>query len=229
MDARTTKKGLFEGLARILTELLKSPSFKKKADIVLENLDPENAALLVRAIMWEDTELFLSIVGSTPDLINSAIYGLRELVSGLRSFTPDVLAGFLSTGMREIDFDALGELLGSLAAVYLGMGESESAHGETASGAFDFFLSGLRRGVAERVTPKEEKTALVDRIAEGILTRLSKLEERLAKGDPAVKKAAEGLSVVLEKIASQCPGVTESFLKPFGKLIARENGAKTVD
>ncbi len=224
MDVRTTRKGLFEGLSRIITELLKSPSFKKKVGIVLENLDPENAALLVRAIMWEDAGLFLSIVGSVPDLINSVIYGLKELVTGLNSFTPEALSGFLSAGAREIDFEAFGELLGLLAAVSLRMSEREKVEGrEPASGAAKLFLSGLKKGLAEWVSSEEKRAALADKISQGIFARLSELEEKLAKGDPTIREVSERFKDALNRVSSDYPRVIQGFLRPLGKLIAFEN------
>ncbi|GEM_PF-1364860 len=223
MSGGESKKGIFEGLARVLSEVLKSHSFKKKAGIVLENLDPENASLVVRTLMWQDPSFFLSIVGSAPSLVNSAIYGFGELVSGFKSFTPDVLAGFITNAMREIDFASLGESLGLLTALYLQASSSEVVKISNDEHPFGAFWAGLRRGFAKGYASEEYGPVLAERISEFLTSRLLMIEERLAADDPTLKAASDKLIEAIGRIKGECPNVAENFLRPLGDIFKSDD------
>jgi hypothetical protein len=67
------RRGPIEGTSRVLRELIRTPRFKKTVGILIRELDPENAGLLVRTLMWEDPEFFLSLLGAAPDVINAGV------------------------------------------------------------------------------------------------------------------------------------------------------------
>ncbi len=60
--------GPIEGASRVLRELLRTPGFKKAVRTLITELDPENTALLVRTLMWEDPEFFLGLMGAAPSI-----------------------------------------------------------------------------------------------------------------------------------------------------------------
>lgn len=105
------KRGLGE---RMLHELLKSPKFKASLRIVVNEIDPSTVRGLVRTLIWDDMETFMTLVGGIPKLINLLAQMLSELGVQLGNFTPPMLRGFIYELVGEIDGRALGEAAGNI-------------------------------------------------------------------------------------------------------------------
>ncbi len=127
MEELTEKPGIIEAAQRVLRELLKSPRFKASVKVVLNSIDPESSPQLVRTFLWEDVDIFLDLLGVFPELINAFILGFKELVIQLRNFPPEILAGFISQIMENVDGQALGQFLGELTRTFKQLKEMEDS------------------------------------------------------------------------------------------------------
>lgn len=147
------RAGLVDAANRVLRELLRTPRFKAGLKMVLNSLDPDSAPDLVKTLMWEDTDVFLSLLGSLPEIINLVLLALRELTVQLDNFTPEMLADFMAQVLEKLDGEALGEALGSTTLLFARMGElpaSKVAERGTELGA------AIVRGFARSRYPGEE-------------------------------------------------------------------------
>ncbi len=122
MDSQTkgsVQRGVIDGGARILGELLRTPRIVKTARIVLNNLDPEAAPTLVRTVLYADSMLFLDVVTAAPALANAAVLGAREMCEQLLTLPEELLHRLLPRLLQEVSGEQLGEVTG-LAVLALG-------------------------------------------------------------------------------------------------------------
>ncbi len=110
-EASMPRRGPIEGTSRILRELLRTPRFKKTVSILLSEIDPENAGLLVETLVWEDPEFFLSLMGAAPDVVNALINVVLELSRQFSSFPTGLLASYLSMIIDRLDAKSLGKVI----------------------------------------------------------------------------------------------------------------------
>jgi len=157
-EAETTvKKGLFEGAARVLTEVLRTPKVREAVRIVLRNLDPENAALVARAATQTDPELWLSFVGSLPALANAMIVINSELIESTANFAPALLDQQAAQLVADTDLTRLGGNLAACAALAVrvsknGEGATAAALGEAGRRLAGGFSAELERQDVEITT-----------------------------------------------------------------------------
>jgi hypothetical protein len=111
LEETGSRPGMLDMSNRILKELLRTPKFKAQVKVVLNSLDPPAAAELVRTLMWEDTELFLDLVGVFPELLNALLTGGRELMERMDQYPAPLLAAFTAQMIDKLDGEALGSLL----------------------------------------------------------------------------------------------------------------------
>jgi len=104
VEADHVRQGIIEGLSRLLRELLRTPKFRDLARLILQDLDPENAPLVVRTLAREDPELFLATLSRAPALANALIGALHELLLTLTAYPP-AMAQVLGSGLAD-EFDA---------------------------------------------------------------------------------------------------------------------------
>jgi hypothetical protein len=109
MEEMVMEKGVGE---RLLHELLKSPKFKAELRILTGNIDPANAAGLVRTLLWDDVETFLGTTSAAPAMVNYLVQVAKELVAQLNTFPPAILIAFLTQVVKEVDFKAMEETVG---------------------------------------------------------------------------------------------------------------------
>lgn len=216
MESTTVPRGgPIEGTSRVLRELLRTPGFKKTVGILIRELDPENAGFLVRTLMWEDPEFFLSLVGAAPDVANTVVSGLRELVGQLASFPPRLLAGFLSLILDGVDAEGLGRAVGDIGRV---LTEVQVAGG----GEFLESVSGLMRrfatGVAGAPISPGALPMTAEAFVEASLPAIASLAETLGKEasregsemNQAVKRLAAGV----RQVAADNPEFMSSVVAP---------------
>jgi hypothetical protein len=161
------RNGPIEGTSRVLRELLRTPNFKKTVKILLNELDPENAGLLVRTVFWEDPEFFISLLGATPSLVNSMIEGTREFSTQMFSFPPRLLAGFMRGIIDDIDAESIGETAGNVLVL---LSRISSLEDEELRASAARLREGVGRGFKRSLDEGTETAGLVENLAGSIRT-----------------------------------------------------------
>ncbi len=216
MESTTVpRRGPIEGTSRVLRELLRTPRFKKTVGILLRELDPENAGLLVRTLMWEDPEFFLSLLGAAPGVANSVINGLRELVGQLSNFPPGLLASFVSIILEEVDAEGLGRAFGDAGRLLTDV---------QVTGGEDFLesVSGLVRrfaaGVAGTPTAPGALPLSAEEFVEALLPALGALAGALGKEasreGSEMNRAVRRLAAGVRQVAADNPEFMGSVVAP---------------
>ena len=232
MEEQTTQ-GPIEGASRILRELLRTPRFKASVRIVLRDLDPENAALLVRTLVWEDPEFFLSLVGSTPALMNAAIIGADEVVAQLSTFPPMLLTGFIARMVAELDARALGHSVGQALVLSARLA---AVRDDDLSGAAAGFWEGLGAGITESLPEAEAGEGAAGLLLDTLVPMLGSAAGRL--GSEAVKEGSEtrrlvrGLSSSMREIAGENPEFMREVVAPLvdaGRQALADSEAAVLD
>jgi len=159
------RRGPIEGTSRVLRELLRTPNFKKTVKILLNELDPENAGLLVRTIMWEDPEFFMGLLGATPSLVSASVEGTRELSSQMLSFPPRLLAGFMRVMIDGVEVEPIGEAVGNTLVL---LARINSLQDEELRASAAGFWEGVGRGFKRSLDEGAETAGLVESLAESI-------------------------------------------------------------
>jgi len=94
--------------SRIIMELLKKPGFKDDIRDVLKSIDPDAGRALVKAILWQDVEFTLGVLGALPAIANTLIRTLDELLLQVNEkFSLELLQGFLGSMLEDIDKETL--------------------------------------------------------------------------------------------------------------------------
>ena len=96
--------------ARILREVIRTPSFLEIIKTNISGLDPDDARAMVRTFLREDVNLSLSLVGTSPVLVNYLVEAILELGRQLAGFPPPLLDAFISQMTSEIDSGTLKEV-----------------------------------------------------------------------------------------------------------------------
>jgi hypothetical protein len=204
--------GLVDAAARVLRELLRTPRFKQSLKIVLGSLDPESAPNLVRTLAWEDTDIFLSLLGSLPELANILLLASRELVSQMENFTPEMLDEFLGQVAERLDGEALGETLGgalSLVSRVTSCGDRASAGAKSLAAAVS---RGLARARGERGEGREAPLSAEMLDLLGKAARLA-LEAASVEGSPA-EQALLSLGEDLAGAVREHPETARRLVEP---------------
>lgn len=97
-------------LPRVTRELIRTPLFRELLKLNLQETSPGTAAELARTIIWEDVDITLSLLGSSPQAINFASEFLLELGRQIGNFPGGVLQTFLSQMGEKVDLDSLKAL-----------------------------------------------------------------------------------------------------------------------
>ena len=166
--------GIIDVLARILRQLIRTPKFRDALVMLLNSIDPPGARELVRVLFWEDTGLFLAIVGAVPSLVNAGCELAAEAAAQLNSMPTPLLQEFMGRIVEGIDGAAAGEAAGGLASMVLSLGGDGSKFPERlaslgeefgrsyrqAAGAAPLLgsLGSLMEGAAARARDKDSTT-----------------------------------------------------------------------
>jgi hypothetical protein len=157
------RTGPIEGTSRVLRELLRTPNLKKTIKILLNELDPENAGLLVRTFFWEDPEFFISLLGATPSLVNAMAEGTREFSVQMNSFPPRLLAGFMRGIIDDIDAESIGEAAGTVLVL---LSRTAGLQSDTRTR----FWEGAGKGFSRSLGDGSETASIVEGLAGSIRT-----------------------------------------------------------
>ena len=215
MIEEQARQGPIEGISRVLRELLRTPRFKASVRIILRELDPENAALLVRTLVWEDPEFFLSLLSSTPSLLNAAIAGVDEATSQLANFPTLLLTGFMAGLIEEVDARRLGHAAGQALVLSARLA---AVNDENLAGAAAGFWEGLGEGITESLPGAEAGQGVVGLLLDTLVPMLGSAVERL--GSEAVREGSEARQLVrgiadnMRQIAGQNPEFMQEVVVP---------------
>jgi len=215
-DSSATRKGPVDGTSRILRELLRTPRFKASVRIILRDLDPENGALLVRTLMFEDPEFFLSIFGAIPAVANTAISGLEEMASRASAFPPGVLTGFMAGMVEQIDSRGLGRAAGQALALCARLSATPDRELQRASAAF---WEGVGAGIAESlpqgaVAGEGATGLLLDALMPLLGSVVSRLGAQAVREGSEARRLVRGLAESMRAIADENPEFMQEVVVP---------------
>jgi hypothetical protein len=212
-SAPAPRRGVIEGGARVLRELLRTPRVRRSIEIVLAGLDPENAPSLVRAVT-EDQALALDLVASAPALANASFAAARELLSVAAGEPAGLLRALTARLLGELDAEELGRAAGlGLVLVRRLRGDDSVALALARLGR------GVERGVAEALERHEgDGGALPERAVEAALRRAGAIAARLGPesleaGSPTAR-AVRALALGIPGLAERHPAFVEGVVRP---------------
>jgi hypothetical protein len=213
-EASVSKKGPIEGSSRILRELLRSPRFKQTMNILLREMDPENVSLLVRTLVHEDPDFFLSLLGATPSLINVGMKGLVDTTKEMLNFPPELLEGFLTETAEELDAEQIGEAAGL--ALLLTINAVDSEHPMIDFAGRDF-AARFRKGLASSVSGEADSVAgaltiLFEKLMPVVENIASRMGSQAARGGSDMNELIDTVVDGIKAMAGRNP--------EFMKLIA---------
>ena len=99
--------GLSENLLR---EVLRTPPLKELILLQMKGIDPDNASGLVKAMMWEDPDVSMSLFGSLPDMVNWLLEFLLELGRQLGDLPEPFLGEILKVLGEDVNRERLKEI-----------------------------------------------------------------------------------------------------------------------
>ncbi len=104
-------------LPRVLRELIRTPAFRELIKLNLQESPPGTASLLARTLLWEDVDITLSLLGASPQAVNSLLEFLVELGNQFQNFPEEVLQIFIRQMGEKVDKDNLKALPGAISPV----------------------------------------------------------------------------------------------------------------
>lgn len=129
MPIEEPTKGLVDAADRILKQLIRTFEFKESAVILLRAVDPPAARRLVRTLFWEDPVLLMSVLGTLPALVNTALEALAETAAQMGSMPPPLLQDLLGHVVSGLDGSAAGEAAGGMTTLFLSLEKGEGEKG----------------------------------------------------------------------------------------------------
>ena len=102
----------------VMKEVLSTPFVKDLIRSNLQNIKPDKTHPLVNALIWQDPEVILSILGSIPSVVNSCTGALAEAGKQINEkFSPILLRDYVGSILKDIDTEELKALAGAYAAL----------------------------------------------------------------------------------------------------------------
>jgi len=216
LEEMSSRPGVIDFSNRVVRELLRTPKFKAQFKAMLNSLDPPAAAELVRTLMWEDTELFLDLIGVLPELLNTLFIGGRELAEQLDKFPDPMLAAFFARVLGKIDGEALGRMMVALVDAYRRI---RRVDGDPLRDQLSDLGRKVQTGIGRSGT--EILLSLLVPLLKG---SIKKLAEEAGDAESDSGKLVRGLSGALAEAIRENPGFVEHVWRPFREALAMENG-----
>jgi hypothetical protein len=104
-------------LPRVMRELIRTPVLRELLKMNLAESPPGTAAELARAILFEDVDITLSLLGSSPQALNFLTEFLVETGRQFQNFPAEVLQIFIRQMGKRVDMENLQALPGALAPI----------------------------------------------------------------------------------------------------------------
>jgi hypothetical protein len=213
-EQNTERNGVIAGSARVVRELIRTPRLLKTARILLANLDPENAPVLIRTLVYQDATLTLDLLSATPDLVKTALLAGREICTLLLELPRELRNRFLLRLLAELPAEQAGEVVGL--ALIAGLRLVEAPPLTTAlSKVEEEFHQGLKQtlhqdnGAPSTVGPQWGKVALAvsNRIA-------SRLGEMAAEEGSSLPETVQLLAQGIRQLARDNPLFMKKIVQP---------------
>ena len=111
MDEKSTTPEPAHGLSEnLLREVLRTPPLKELILLQMKGIDPGNAPGLVKAMLWEDPDISMSLFGSLPDMVNWLLEFLLELGKQLNDLPEPFLGEILGILGEDVNRERLKEI-----------------------------------------------------------------------------------------------------------------------
>jgi hypothetical protein len=105
----------------VMKEVLSTPFVKDIIRSNLQNVKPDTTHPLVNALIWQEPELILSILGSLPPVVNSCTSALTTLGKQVNeNLTPALIRDYLVGILKDINTDEIK----ALADAYITLGKN---------------------------------------------------------------------------------------------------------
>ena len=92
----------------VMKEVLSTPFVKDLIRSNLQNIKPNKTHPVVNALIWQDPEVILSVLGSIPSVVNSCTGALAEAGKQLNEkFSPILLRDYVGSILKDIDTEEL--------------------------------------------------------------------------------------------------------------------------
>jgi hypothetical protein len=200
MTEASPRPGVIEGASRVLREMLRTPKVRETARMLLTELDPGNAPLLVRTLRAEDPDLFLNLIAASPALANVGITLIAETLAQLETLPPGLAAAFAERLLADLDARRLGEAAGRASGLAL---RAASGGGPAASDAGNRLAEGFARAVADSgVDPRAATDRLLAAGLRAATRLLGTIHETAATGDSATREALRDLVTRVRALAT---------------------------
>jgi hypothetical protein len=96
----------------VMKEVLSTPFVKDLIRSNLQNIKPNKTHPVVNALIWQDPEVILSVLGSIPSVVNSCTGALAEAGKQINEkFSPVLLRDYVGSIMKDIDTGELKALM----------------------------------------------------------------------------------------------------------------------
>jgi len=88
----------------VMKEVLRTPFVKDLIRMNLQNIKPDKTHPVVNALIWQDPEIILSVLGSIPPVFNSCTGALAEVGKQINEkFSPELLRDYIGSILKDID------------------------------------------------------------------------------------------------------------------------------
>lgn len=98
---------------RVMKQLLRTPAFKDLLTLSMSDADPADTRELVKTLLWEDSAVSFSFMGSLPRDVNFLIVFLDEMGRQLQNLPPEMLREFVTQMAENLDKETLKSLPGA--------------------------------------------------------------------------------------------------------------------
>ncbi|MDP8257469.1 MAG: hypothetical protein P9M14_17120 [Candidatus Alcyoniella australis] len=230
-EQRIERRGVFDGSARVLRELLASPRWRQTIRILLNELDPQNAHRLVAVLFEVDPELALSAAASAPKLCNAMIDGGAELLGRMADFQPDLLREFFNQLVDQIDLRGLGRLTGLYLILAARIAAPREINNKDEQGVR---TDGFAEGLSEVLVQREAKLdVLLPQLADTLINAADRAARTLAadvkREDSTTVKTVETLTSGIRRVAADNPDFIERVLRPLALAMSDAVGTEGSD
>jgi hypothetical protein len=102
----------------VMKEVLSTPFVKDLIRSNLQNIKPDKTHPVVNALIWQDPEIILSVLGSIPAVVNSCTGALAEAGKQINEkFSPVLLRDYVGSILKDIDTEEVKALVDAYVAL----------------------------------------------------------------------------------------------------------------
>ena len=102
----------------VMKEVLSTPFVKDLIRINLQNIKPDKTHPVVNALIWQDPDVILSVLGSIPAVVNSCTGALAEAGKQINEkFSPVLLRDYVGSILKDIDTEEVKALVDAYIAL----------------------------------------------------------------------------------------------------------------